>query len=203
MDEKLLSLPWQIQVALGSGYAAYMLAYVGIRDHHKAVDITFKSIAFGLIAIIVLLATMTWNTIWSIIAAVGWSLVAGFVWRRWGMEGLRKILHMTDASWADDTPSAWATISVCNSKHMVSQISVELDDGTWLQCENATQFKDEPFGPMTLGANGDVAFYVTNEKANGSSSSVNDVIVPYWGSEITYIPASKIRRICLRHYTGG
>lgn len=35
MDEKLLSLPWQIQVSLGSGYAAYMLAYAGIREHPR------------------------------------------------------------------------------------------------------------------------------------------------------------------------
>ena len=202
MDEKMLSLPWQIQVALGSGYAAYMLAYVGIREHHKAVDTTFKSLAFGLIAIVSLLATAHWHPIPSVFTAFGWCLIVGFIWRRWGMERWRKLLYDTDASWSDDTPSAWATVTVCNSKHPVSQISVEVDDGTIFQCASTAQFSDAPFKPITIGVNGDVAFYVTHIARNGQSQEVGDLVLPYWGSEITYIPASRIKRVAIRHYTG-
>lgn len=33
----ILNLPWKIQVALASGYAAYLLGYRGIRSAHKAI----------------------------------------------------------------------------------------------------------------------------------------------------------------------
>lgn len=200
MDEKVLSLPWQIQVALGSGYAAYMLAYAGIRDHHKATDIGFKSAAFGMVAIVSLLATAKWLPAWAVLTAFFWSLVAGFSWRRWGMERLRNFLRDTDASWADDAPSAWATLTVCNSKYFVAQISIQLDDGTWLRCIDTRQFKDKAFGPMTIGVNGDVALYVTQEEApNGTTVNFTDVTVDYWGSRLTYVPAAKIKRVAMRY----
>lgn len=202
MDEKMLSLPWQVQVALGSGYAAYMLAYIGIRDHHKATDITFKSIAFGLVAVVMLVATQSWNPIWSIIDAFIASLIAGFIWRKFGMGWTKELLHAADASWADDTPSAWATITVCNSTHPVSQISVEVEDGTIFQCANTKLFEGGPFKSLTIGVNGDIAMYVTHIAKGGKSKEIDDVIVPYWGREITYIPASKIKRVAIRHHTG-
>src|SRR3546814_2103205 len=66
MDEKLLSLPWQIQVALGAGYLAYLVAYSGIRDHHKGIDVPFRAIAFGLVATLLLYATISWRAEYSI-----------------------------------------------------------------------------------------------------------------------------------------
>jgi len=202
MDEKMLSLPWQIQVALGCGYAAYALSYAGIREHHKATDITFKSIAFGLVAIVLLLATASWHPVWAVIDAVVGCLVAGFLWRRFGLAWLKDAMKASDASWADDVPTAWATITVCNSTHPVSQIAVEMEDGRVLQCLDASKFADKPHGPFTIGVNGDVAMYVTNTRSSAGSQDVTDVVVPYWGSEITYIPANRIRSVMLRHYTG-
>jgi hypothetical protein len=200
MEEKMLSLPWQVQVALGCGYSAYMLAYVGIRDHHKATDITFKSIAFGQVAVVALLTTSTWRPVWAVIDAIVWSLIAGVLWRRWGSELLRSALRGSDTSWADDTPSAWASLTVCNSKYFVGQISVELDDGTWLRCIDTRPFEGKPFGPMTIGVNGDVALYVTKEeRPDGTEIIIDDVSVEYWGDRITYVPASKIKRVALRH----
>src|SRR5690606_2566842 len=41
MPTDILSLSWQVQVALGSGYAAYLTAYRGNRAHHTPVDAAF------------------------------------------------------------------------------------------------------------------------------------------------------------------
>lgn len=203
MDEKLLALPWQIQVALGSGYAAYLIAYSGIREHHNAAEVTFRSIAFGMVATIVLASTQQWKFGWSLFAAFACSVVAGVIWRKYGMSGLKWIMRESDVSWADDTPTAWQTITVCNSKHAVSQISVELEDGRWLRCLNTTPVKDLPFGPLKIGSNGDVALYVDAETSpDGTEVDVGPLVADYWGARITYVPAARIRRVMIRHHLG-
>lgn len=200
MEEKLLALPWQIQIAIGSGYAAYLIAYAGIRDHHKATDITFRSIAFGMVATLIILITDGSPKWIGLPLAFAFTVFAGAVWRRFGIALTRKAMRDTDVSWSDDTPSAWATVTVCNAKHFVSQISVQLEDGTWLRCIDTRPFTEKPFGPMTIGVNGDVALYVTHEESpDGSQTEVVDVIMDYWGARITYVPASKIRRVAIRH----
>ena len=50
MNETFFVLPLSIQLSLASGYTAYHLSYVGIKDHHKTVDVTFITLAFGLVA---------------------------------------------------------------------------------------------------------------------------------------------------------
>lgn len=50
MNAELLTLPWQVQIALGTGYAAYIVANIGNRAHHKPVDIAFSALVFGLFA---------------------------------------------------------------------------------------------------------------------------------------------------------
>lgn len=200
MNEKLLTLPWEIQVALGSGYAAYILAYVGIRDHHKGVDTAFRAIAFGLIATITFaLVPRSWPIV-RVGGAIFATLAGGLVWRWFGIEFVRKSLRHTNLSWADDTPSAWATISANNSKSPVTQISVLMDDGTWLNCDQNGDFNDSPFGPCVLGPNGDVALYVTSEVSpEGVESKNPHVCDPLWGDRVTYVPAGKIKRIAIRH----
>jgi len=89
MDEKFLSMPWEIQVALGSGYLAYALAYLGIRDHHKPIDTAFRAIAFGLCATSVLTLLPTTYGVWRIAAAVLVSVVSGALWRYWGADGVQ------------------------------------------------------------------------------------------------------------------
>lgn len=44
---KLVNLPWATLLTLASGYAAYYVANVGVRDHHKPVDVTFSTLVFG------------------------------------------------------------------------------------------------------------------------------------------------------------
>jgi hypothetical protein len=198
MDEKLLSLPWQIQLALGSGYAAYIVAYVGIRDHHRGVDIAFRAIAFGLIATAFLAFTPALNLTLRLAGAVLITVAAGLVWRRFGMGAAKWLLRQGNISWSDDTPSAWATIIAAHRP--VTQISVLLDNGTWLNCSAAGRFNDAPFGPCIFGPNGDIGFYVTDEESVDGTVIVNDhVRDAIEGDRLTYVPAARIVRMSIRH----
>lgn len=199
MDEKLLNLPWEIQLALGSGYVAYMLAYLGIREHHKAIDVTFRTIAFGLCATGVLTlmpASCGW---WRIATAITAAVVSGILWRCWLADAAHWLLRKLDISWSDETPSAWSRITQHNRRIYYSQLSVQLDDDTWLFCDNTRPFADAPFGPCTLGPNGDIALYVTHKCGPGTEIvAVDDVRDPYHGDEITYVPASRVRKLSVR-----
>jgi hypothetical protein len=199
MDEKFFNLPWEIHLALGSGYAAYMLAYFGIRDHHKAIDTTFRAIAFGFCATIVLLIVpehFVWLRIFSAIAA---ALAAGLLWRYWFSDFLYKILRKSNFSWSDETPSAWSKITQHNSKVYFSQIKIELNDGSFLFCNDTKLFNDAPHGPCILGPNGDIALYVTHKSDAASEINfVDNVRDENYGDEITYISADKIKKISFR-----
>ncbi len=196
---EVLKLPWEIQTALASGYAAYMLAYTGIRMRHSAIDTAFITLVFSLIATLVLLLTSTAGAIIGVPAAFLSTCTVGFVWRKWGRSAYRAFLRYFDLTWADDDQSALETL-LANSKHRVYQVGVLLDDGTWLRCDDTTKFSDAPFGSCLLGPAGDVALYLTHIEPNGADpQEMKTVRDPKYGDRITYVPASRIKMITLRH----
>src|SRR3546814_272679 len=146
IDEKLLALPWQIQVALGAGYLAYLVAYSGIRDHHKGIDVPFRAIAFGLVATLLLYATISWRAEYSIVVSCLGTVAAGAVWRAVGRPLYKSILRHFRVSWSDDTPSAWSALVLENTRHRPTQISVRLVDGSRLHCTQMHKVGDYPFG---------------------------------------------------------
>lgn len=101
MSPELLDLPVAIQLSLASGYAAYHFAYVGIRDHHKTIDVAFITLAFGLIATAVFSSAIAFEKYMefegifgSLIAGLAAFLaasLAGVIWRKWGASGCKKI----------------------------------------------------------------------------------------------------------------
>jgi hypothetical protein len=199
MNDMLLNLPWQIQVSLGSGYAAYLLSYRGIRFGHRTIDTTFITLAFGLVATGTMAFMRNQNPIVAGAAAFIATCVLALFWRRFFRDMLGALLRKLNITWANDDPSALATLSG-NSRHPISQIAVELDDGTWMRCDHADKYKDTPFGPLTLGPEGDIALYLTHEEKLGQEpKELQTVRHPDWGDLITYIPAARIRQITFRH----
>jgi hypothetical protein len=208
MDEKLLNLPWEIQLALGSGYLAYLLAYLGIREHHKAIDVTFRTLAFGLFATAVLKFVPAQLGLWRAGGAIAAALAAGIAWRYALADALQWSVRKTNLSWSDETPSAWSRITQHNRRIYYSQIRVQLDDDSWLACDDTRLFADAPFGPCTLGPSGDVALYVTHKCPRDARDFVAVEMVrdPFHGDEITYIPAPRVRSVSvrlLRHASGS
>jgi hypothetical protein len=199
MSTDILNQPWQIQAALACGYLAYMVSYTGIRVHHRAIEIAFISLVFSLGATLAIFLLSSRGPVWSVIGALVVCVSAGIAWRALGRDWYRQLMRVTDLSWSDDDPSALATI-VGNSQHPVTQVAVLLDDGTWLRCDDTRRFDDAPYAPCLIGPNGDVALYLTHEEADGCApKEMTTVIDPNYGTRLTYIPATRIRRLTVRH----
>lgn len=200
MADVLLGLSWQIQLAVASGYAAYLMCFVGVRSKHTTVDVTFLSLTFGLIASSTLyLAQRYLSVIPSGMTAFFITIACGLFWRRFFRSMLRKALRFFDISWSDDSATTLAMMTGETSAK-VSQISVQLEDGSWLTCNDLHSFKNAPFGPCLIGPEGDVALYLTHiVSKDGIEEVMETVRDAEYGDRITYVPASKIKMITFRH----
>lgn len=201
MDEKLLALPWQIQLALGGGYLAYSVAYAGIRSHHRPVDTAFRALAFGLIVVAVLYALPDVLPIPRAGIAITAALAGGALWRKLGMRLWRWILRQSNVSWADDSPSAWSRLQG-DSRAFITQVAVLLDDDSWLISDPVDQFESAPFGSCILGENGDLALYVTSVEAADGTVLQSPVRDARYGDQLTYVPANRVKQLVLRHRLG-
>jgi hypothetical protein len=198
---KLINLPWITLLTIASGYAGYFIANVGIRDHHRPVDVIFSTLVFGFfsafaynVSQVIFGLSLTWASLVAFIFAV----LVGAAWSLFGRRVLEWLLRKFYVSYSDDLPSAW--MALFGHKTISTQLAVKLKDGTWLKCEDLSKFASSPNGPCVLGAKGDVLMYVTHVQ-----SPISEVFLPYdpagdeyWGDEITYIPADQIARIDFR-----
>lgn len=126
------------------------------------------------------------------------TVFAGMFWRKIGCRVWFGLLSVLGVSRADDTPSAWMALHERADSYL-TQIAVELDDGAWLYCDDTTKFAKAPQGPCVLGSNGDVGMYLTHQKRQGGErTAVLTTRDAKWGDRLTWIPASRIRRVSLR-----
>jgi hypothetical protein len=201
MSAELLNLPWSALLTLASGYAAYFVANTGLRDHHKAIDVAFSTLVFGFFGAFAyefMLRVLAWSLLPSSVVAFFFAVIFGGLWRKFGRKLLSSTLRLTDVSHSDDLQSAWRSLFDITSVH-ATQLSVQLKNGTWLQCDDLARFASAPNGPCVLGASGDILMYVTDSRQPGEVAIVNDAVeFTGWGQEVTYIPASEIARVDLR-----
>lgn len=197
MGADIIKLTFAVQAALVSGYAAYLIAYAGIRRHHTASDAGFRAIAFSLPATGILTYGYQAPVITTLVA-IALSLVAGVMWRWFGMAQWAKVMREARISWADDIPTAWLSV-ISGSKSSPSQVIVETQDGRLLMCLDTRLFGDAHAGPVVFGLDGDVSMYVTDEcRADGEWIDKEDIRHAE-GDLLTYVPASQIKRVELRY----
>jgi hypothetical protein len=204
MVELILNQSWSTLLLVASGYAAYYVANVGLRDHHKPADVTFSILVFAFIA-----AFAFYSCLWVLdLALAGSSIItfifamlAGAAWRRFGRPRFELLLRTARISRSNDLPSAW--IALFGENYDATQLTVQLKDGTWLMCDDLSKFQKAPNGPCVLGAKGDILMYVTDKQGKRGIGFVptGGPIDPEWGHEITYIPADQIARVDLRRKT--
>lgn len=201
-----MNLPWVTLLTLASGYAGYYVAHVGIREHHKNIDIAFSTLVFGFVsAFFYETATRVWA--WEILSASAASfvvsLVVGAFWRKWLRNLMQAVLRITSVSHSDDLPNAWvALFTKTNFKSL--QLSVKLKDGTWLKCDDLNKFEKRPNGPCVFGGAGDLLMYVTHQQNADQDEFWDciDVLSDNWGDEITYVPKDQIARVDIRRKRG-
>ncbi|WGR93509.1 hypothetical protein MTX26_27745 [Bradyrhizobium sp. ISRA443] len=203
MDDvvKLVNLPWATLVTLASGYAAYYIANVGVRDHHKPIDVAFSTLVFGFFsafAYAVCRRRYGADLLAASVFAFGAALVIGASWSLFGRATFERLLRRSQVSLSDDLPSAW--MALFRAKTYATQLSVKLKDGSWVKCEDLNAFTECPNGPCVLGAKGDVLMYVTHIKSPSDEDfePCTGLIDKEWGDEVTYIPADQIMMIDFR-----
>src|SRR5258708_10860941 len=106
MDLNFLKLPWEIQVALASGYAAYALAYTGLRERQRTIDIAFLSLVFSVPATMVFGVFASRSPIICIPIAFVGPFAVSLIWRKFLRPLMFPILRQFNVTWADDDPSA-------------------------------------------------------------------------------------------------
>ena len=120
-------LTLEMQIVLASGYIAYSLGYFGDRDNHRVSDQVLSTLAFSLIATFGMFsAGLAWefSPIWFRGGiALGASMIAGCVWRRFGSDYVVWSMRKLDISWSNNDISAIHTI-IKDSRFPVSQIAV-------------------------------------------------------------------------------
>lgn len=205
MPTDILALSWTVQTALASGYAAYIIAYRGIRSHHSAQDAAFSVLIFSLITSGALWLLRDSSPVAGVVLAFASSIVAAALWRSIGQPFFTWTLRRLKVTWADDTPSAWARLQE-NRSIRVSQIAVWLNDGSRLICEDASLFTGLPYAPYVLGTNGDVLLYVTHIRPTSGADGQKSETKPQpttldatRGARVTYVPGSQITRVTIRH----
>lgn len=198
MPIDLLKLPFAIQISLGSGYLAYLIAYAGIRQHHNTTDAVFRTLAFGIAATATLGLPIS-QPFWLTALAFLMPIIVGVFWRKFGMKWSRSILRQSDVTWSDDLPSAWISLTAEGTNFPHSQISVDLEDGRMLHCSNTRLFAGAPYGPCLYGLDGSIALYVTDEiRPDHTTLEHEDIFDAEEGWRITYIPADQVKRVDIR-----
>lgn len=199
--DEAFNLPWTTLLALACGYAGYFISHVGIRDHHKSIDVTFITLVYGFVSLFAYTATrlLCWdNVLFATLVAFVVGIAAGGLWRKHGRALLIRAMRWSGVSYSDSLPSAW--LALFHEEAYAKQLSVKLKDGSWLKSDNLAKFHDLPEGPCVFGGNGDLLLYATHFQPKDESSfkECPQVIHPTWGAEITYIPASEIARVDIR-----
>ncbi|HEV7434350.1 MAG TPA: hypothetical protein VGO22_05715 [Pseudorhizobium sp.] len=205
MEFDLANLPWATLLTLASGYSGYYVANIGVRDHHKAIDVTFSALVFGFFGTMVYLFALGWG--WNIgFASLGAFLsatVLGGIWSRWGRSALNWILRKTSISHNDDLATAFDAL-ITETRTDATQLSVKVGDDLWLMCDNVAKFANHPNGPFVLGRSGDILMYVTHYRSGeGDYEECSDLTAGNWGTEVTYIPAEKVTRVDIRRKWRG
>ena len=193
------NLPWQLQVIAASGYAAYALAYHGIRSQDSTRDVLFRALVFSLFTTASLELSSRLVPIASAAIAVIMTLAAAIIWRMWGMAKFAQFARAVGIR-SDQSPSAFHKVALANDR-VVSQLSVELDNGDWLHCDSTSKFANAPHDSCTFGSNGDLAMYVTHRSDLGKNRQEvpSTEFVDAWGTQLTYIPAARIRCMTIRY----
>lgn len=203
MFEDIITLPLEIQFPFATGYTAYLLAFSGIRSAHKAVDTIFIILIFSSIATLFFAALEGYGPVFAGASSFVGTCISSVFWRRVLRFRVRYFMRNLDISWANDDPSALATL--CDdTQHEVTQVAVRLNNGSWLRCDDTSAFNDAPYAPFLVSPSGDLALYLTHEDTpDGNSRESLTTVDELYGARLTYVPASNISEINLRHRKRG
>lgn len=194
----LLAAPFEIQLALASGYVAYTVGFSEARRRHGAVDALMLTLAFGLIAVAAhRLAAPLAPPLAAALAAFCATVAAGAAWQAQGRRLWRRAARWSGLSIEDGAPDVFGTVFQ-DARFPVTQVTVRLRSGRILHSDGLRGLFDAPFGPCVLGPDGSLGLYVTE------ITGADGVVTPWdpldGDPQITLIPAAEVLEIDVRHY---
>lgn len=195
----LVLLPIGLQVALGAGYLAYMIAYAGLRRGHSAVDAVFISFAFGIPALFTFDLLAPYYVALGVAAGAAVSILAGIFWRA----GLRRVwvwlMEKLGVHGEDGAATAWDTL-IQRRGLKVNQVSVRTKDGRTLFMNGRHDYLDGPHKGLILGGDGSVVMVVEEERLLGAAGEDRKAqgMRTENGVRLSYIPASEIAQVNMR-----
>ncbi len=192
---EMLQLPIYLQVSLGSGFLAYVIAYHGKRKNEKAVDLLFGVIAFSLPGILLWLSLekIEYATAQSIFLVVTLTVGLGLLWRKWGQRLWYHLMHKSrisnDEGYAKTLPRLIQDPTI-----KPTQLFVTLKNGKILGCTSIDAFRQSPVSGWSIDDEGNIAMYVCEV----DGKSVIDETINDWGQLVTYIPKEEVHCMDIR-----
>lgn len=200
VTNQVYNLPLEIQTAIAGGYVAYWIAYAGLDTNHRAVDVAFRTFAFGLPAIAAFRLLLSSGEILAAMSGFTLAVLAGGIWRAFGRRWAFAALSKASVLQEDGIATAWAAfIQQPNLK--VSQLSVHTKDGRVLY-QNAHRYPEASLGGMYFGADGSIVMVVEEEELpDGTEEQRQGIRDAKLGTRVTYVPSDQIVRVNVRSPT--
>lgn len=195
-----LALPLYVQVTLGCGYLAYVIAYAGKRADEKTLDVLLRTIAMSLPSTLAWLGSEYWALPdWAkVVEALVVALLTGIIWRKWGMGLWYGLMHQYRVSNSNINKSVWQTITQ-NMQAVPRQLVVTLNSGVEYHCDDVQAFSDAVIPRYETDLEGNIAMYITHWIDNeGVVHEMPHVRAKDWGDNLTYIKASEIKMVDFR-----
>ncbi|RAP39431.1 hypothetical protein BYZ73_20600 [Rhodovulum viride] len=197
LASEFFALSLSVQVAIGAGYLGYVTAYAGFRRDHDATDAVFISLAFASIATLAFLLVEKFGPVAAFLTAFLASLICAGVWRRWGRRCWLWCMDKTGVHRDDGVHTTWSGIAQTDRR--VGQVSVHTEDGRILYLNDRSKYHGAAWDGLYLGGDGSVVMVVEEEELpNGTEETRSGISDEHWGTRLTYIPASQIRRVNIR-----
>ncbi|MEM1198051.1 MAG: DUF6338 family protein [Pseudomonadota bacterium] len=206
---ELLSLPYELQIVLVSGYLAHKVSTIGRSEKPSTEDLVLQVLTMGLIGRICFLGIVdvwsnwfpsTQNDVSSDgarlmvvgVCTVLCSLVIAAVWRKWGVSIASRIMSSMGVYRDDHQSSTWD--SIFREKVAWAFIQVHVDDGRVLESKFDLVPDTAPVGKITLNSDG-IALYVTGIYDTQMSRTVHSPTDESYGHILTYVPANTIKQV--------
>lgn len=198
MELGIFELPIAIQVGLGGGFIAYMLASAGLRRGHTPLDVFMRSLAFGLPGMLTFTyETFSTTSAINAVLSVILSVAIGGIWRAFLAEWVIGFVKAARIHGDDFQVSAWDRM-IQDRRFEVTQVKVCLKSGTELLLVDGEKYIGTLCNGLLVGSDGAIAMVVDRETRKGVSRDRRDIQVEEWGTRLTYVPAAEIERVEFR-----
>lgn len=197
MNNGFFELSLSVQVALASGYLAYITAYAGLRRGHATQDAIFISLVFSVVALLCFELFPITQAYLRAAAASVMALLCGVFWRKAGRPSWLWLMRKTGVHREDGVHAPWDVVVQTDRK--VGQLSVHLKNGRVLYLNDRRNFLNSPWEGLYLGGDGSIVMAVEMEELPDGSEEIRQAVLDdTWGTRLTFIPASEIARVNIR-----